>query len=59
MHHSGFKFIRGAAAGIALGAVAATVGNAMVKNKKGFKKSASKAIRAVGDIMENVQYMMR
>lgn len=59
MHHNGFKFIKGAAAGMAIGAVAATVGASMIKNKKGFKKSAGKAIRAVGDIMENVQYMMR
>lgn len=59
MHHSGFRFIKGAAAGMAIGAVAATVGTAMIKNKKGFKKSAGKAIRAVGDIMENVQYMLK
>ena len=44
MHHSGFKFIKGAVTGMAIGAV---------------KKTAGKANRAVGDIMDNVQYMMR
>lgn len=60
MHmHKNHSFLKGMGAGMAAGITVAAVGSAMVKNNKGLKKTASKALRAAGDVMENIQYMMK
>ena len=52
-------FIRGAGIGIAAGVAIGAVGSALIKNNKGVRKNAGKALRAVGDLVENVQYMVK
>lgn len=52
-------FIKGMGAGIATAACIGVVGSMAMKNKKGFKKTAGKAIKAVGDLVDNVQYMIK
>lgn len=59
MSRNGSGFIKGIGTGLAVGAVVAAMGSSMMKNKKSLKRNAGKAIRAVGDIMDNVQYMMK
>ncbi len=57
---STMKFVKGMGAGMAAGMIAGAVGSSLVRiNKKGLKKKASKAMKAVGDVVENVQYMMK
>lgn len=53
------SFIRGVGTGLAAGAVIATVGRNMMKNRKNFAKKTGKAMRAVGDFVENIQYMIK
>ena len=51
-------FVKGAGMGIAVGCIAGAVGNSyMHANKKGLKKNVGKALRNVGDFMDNVTNM--
>ena len=52
-------YAKGIATGIAVGTVVGCIGGRMMHNKKAVKKNAGKALRAVGDFLENVQYMMK
>lgn len=52
-------FLKGMGAGIATAACIGAVGTMAMKNNKGFKKKAGKAMKAVGDFVDNVQYMMK
>ena len=55
---SGFAKCMGA--GIMLGLVGSVVGGlAYSNNKKSFKKQAGKAVKAMGDFMDNVHGMMK
>lgn len=57
--NSGY-FAKGIGTGIAAGLALGVVGSQFVgKNKKGIKKNAGKAMHAVGDLLENVQYMFK
>ncbi len=53
------NFVKGVGTGLAAGMVVAAVGGSMMKNKKNLKKSAGKAARAVSDILDDVQYMLK
>ena len=51
-------FMKGIGMGIAVGCIAGAVGNSyMHSNKKGLKKNVGKALRNVGDLMDNVTSM--
>ena len=51
-------FVKGVGMGLAVGCVAGAVGNTyMHSNKKGIKKNVGKALRNVGDLMDNVTSM--
>ncbi len=50
---------KGVAAGMAAGAIVATVGKAMYDNRKNLKKGSTKAIRAVGEFINGVQTIMK
>ena len=52
-------YAKGMAAGIAVGAAVGAICGRMMHNKKAVKKNAGKALRAVGDFLDNVQYMMK
>lgn len=57
-------FIKGVATGIAVGTavggVVNMVGHPMsTRNRSHMKKNAVKALHAVGDLIQNVQYMMK
>ncbi len=53
-------FAKGMGAGIMLGVMGSVAGGiAYCTNKKSFKKQASKAVKAVGDFMDNVHCMMK
>ena len=52
-------FIKGMGAGIATAAAIGAVGTMAFKKNKSFKKKAGKAMKAVGDFVNNVQYMMK
>ena len=52
--------VKGICIGMALGATAGVVGSGVVRsNKKGIKKTAGKALKAVGNIVDNMQYMVK
>ena len=51
--------IKGIGAGMATGIIAGFVGSQMIKNDKQMKKRAIKALNTVGNIIDNVQYMIR
>lgn len=53
-------FVKGMGTGVAVG-IAASVAGTMVynNNKKDFKKKASKAVKAVGSFVEDVQGIMK
>ncbi len=53
------KFVKGAGAGLAVGMVVGSVGSSIMRGNKNIKKRANKAIKAVGDVIDNVQYMMK
>lgn len=51
-------FVKGAGMGIAVGCIAGAIGSSyMHTNKKGIKKNVGKALRSVGDLMDNVTGM--
>lgn len=52
-------FVKGVGAGMVAGMAVAATSSMLMKSNKGVKKNAGKAIRAVGDLIENVQYMMK
>lgn len=48
-------FMKGIGMGIAVGCVAGAMGNSYMKsNKKGLKKNVGRALRNVGDLVDNV-----
>lgn len=53
------SFAKGIAAGMAAGAVVATVGRAMMSDKHNISKGSAKAMRAVGDFVSGVQTMIK
>lgn len=53
------KNATGVVKGIGAGMVVGCMGSQMMKNEKQMKKKASKAINAVGDLIENAQYIFK
>ncbi|MBQ2274854.1 MAG: hypothetical protein IIW16_00195 [Clostridia bacterium] len=50
---------KGVAAGMAAGAIVATIGKAMYDNRRNLSKGSAKAARAVGDFISGVQAIMK
>jgi len=56
----GFKgFMKGIGTGLAVGAFVGAAANMMMRDSKKFRRGSGKVVRAVGDLVENVQYMMK
>ncbi len=56
------NMMKGIGIGMAIGGVSAAMGSCCMKSgscMKNGKKSASKAIKAVGDVIDNIQFMMK
>ncbi|HIS49059.1 MAG TPA: hypothetical protein IAA80_00955 [Candidatus Gallacutalibacter pullistercoris] len=52
--------VKGVGLGMLAGAAVTMVGSQMMKaDKKQMKKNAGKAVRAMGDVIEGVQYMFK
>lgn len=53
-------FVKGIAAGMAVGTAVGMIGDPFRSNKSShMKKNATKALRAVGEIVQNAQYFMK
>lgn len=59
MMNSSMNFIKGMAFGLTTAAAVTMVAKSAKGKKKKIKKTASKAIETVGDIVENVQCLMK
>lgn len=54
------SFTKGIATGMAIGAAVSMIGNPMNARKRiRAKKNAQKAVRAVGELVQNAQYMFK
>ena len=52
-------FVKGAGAGLAAGVVVGVIGGKALGKNKHIKKKAGRAMNAVGDFIDNVQYMLK
>ena len=53
-------YLKGMGTGLAVGVIASIAGTVVYNNnKKTFKKTANRAVKAVGNLVDNVQYMMK
>lgn len=59
MYKNAMGIAKGVGVGMLAGAAAVTVGSMLIKDKKHLKKNAGKAIHAVGDLIDNVEYMLK
>lgn len=60
MNNKNSDFVKGVGAGIITGIVATTVGKVMLSgNRKSITKTAGKTMRAVGNIAESINYMLK
>lgn len=60
MHKATGTFVKGIATGMAVGAAVGMVGNPFASRKRQkMHKNATKALHAVGEIIQNAQYMMK
>jgi hypothetical protein len=60
MNRTAGVFVKGIATGMAVGTAVGMIGNPFKASKRShMKKNATKAIRAVGELMQNAQYLMK
>ena len=60
MKNNNMKFLKGMGAGMLAGMAVMSVGTMMFKtNKKSISKTAGKTMKAVGNIAENISYMLK
>ena len=59
MYKQTMGFIKGIGAGLIAGAVVSAVGANKMKSNRRFKKRAGKALRTMGQVVDNVQYMFK
>lgn len=59
MYRNTMGFVKGLGTGIVASVAVASVGSRLMKDKKKFRKNANKAMRTVGDIVDNVEYMFK
>ena len=53
------SFAKGIGAGMVAGVALAATGSMMMKNNKNVKKSVNKAVKTMGNLLDNVTYMMK
>ena len=60
MKNKSMSFLKGMGAGMLAGMTAVSVGALMLKaDKKSISKTAGKTMKAVGNIAENISYMLK
>ena len=59
MSRNAMNVAKGIGAGMVAVVMVGFVGSQMMKNEKKMKKKAGKAFSAVGDLIENAQYMIK
>lgn len=59
MYKQTMGFVKGMGAGIIAGAVVSAIGAQKMKKDRRFKKRADKALKTVGKVVDNVQYMFK
>ena len=60
MNRMAGTFVKGIATGMAVGTAVGMIGNPFRASKRTHvKKNAAKALRAVGELVQNAQYMMK
>lgn len=60
MKQRSMSFLKGMGAGMLAGMTVMSVGTVMLKaDKKSISKTAGKTIKAVGNIAENISYMLK
>ncbi len=60
MNRGAMSFVKGVAAGMAVGAAVSMIGNPFENRKRTvLKKNAGKALKAIGGLMNNAQYLMK
>ncbi len=60
MHNKNADFLKGMGAGLITGMLAVSVGKAVfTQNPKSITKTAGKTMRAVGNIAESINYMLK
>lgn len=57
--HKGNNVMKSIGVGMAVCSAAAAAAAMMGTGKKSYKKNVNKAVKAVGDFVDNVQYMVR
>ena len=53
------SFVKGMGMGLAAGVVTTVVGKAVIDNKKSLVKKTEKAVKTVGEIMDNINGMLK
>ncbi len=59
MYKQTMGFIKGVGAGLVAGAVVGAVSSQKMKKDRRFKRRAGKAMKSVGQVVDNVQYMFK
>lgn len=59
MYKQTMGFVKGIGAGMIAGAVVGAIGAKKMKNDRRFKKRADKALKTVGQVVDNVEYMFK
>lgn len=59
MSRNAMNMVRNIGTGLAAGIAVGLVGSQMMKNDKQIKRKAGRAVHAVGDLLDNVQYMFK
>lgn len=60
MNRAAGTFVKGIATGVAVGTAVAMIGNPFNTRKhNNMQKNAKKALRAMGELVQNAQYMMK
>jgi len=59
MNMSGSQLIKGAAIGVTVGAITYAMTGTSSKQKRRMKKTATRAMKSFGSMVEGISYMMR
>lgn len=59
MHKGVMGFVKGMGTGIAAGVAVGAIGSTVLSKNKKAKRNASKALKSMGQVINNVQHMMR
>ncbi|WP_164997144.1 hypothetical protein [Clostridium minihomine] len=59
MYNETKGFVKGISAGLVAGLAVASVSNKAFKNNRQLKRSANKAMKKVGGVLDNMEYMFK